>query len=383
MSKTCGITKNNSSIDFENSCQSAGVFYFCAMIDYIIVGSGLAGIALAEIALQNGKSVLVFENHSSQSSMVAGGIYNPVVLKRFSGLSGAQQQLDAMNRFYCDVALRLDSDFNHPMPVLRKFASVEEQNDWFAASDRPSLSPFLSTNLVSDGFQAVNSPFGFGEVLQTGYVDTRAFVQAYRQYLKENGMFSGSSFDYSALEISRNVSYKDIDARHVIFAEGFGVRNNPYFNYLPLNGTKGELLIIRAENLPSEVIVKSDVFLVPLGNNLFKVGATYEWADKTELPTEAARNELIEKLEKLVSCKYEVVAHEAGIRPTVKDRKALVGTHPIHPNLHILNGLGTRGVMLAPLMAETLLDHIENQTEIAREVNIDRFNPLPRSDRNR
>jgi glycine oxidase len=346
------------------------------MVDYIIVGAGLAGIAFAETALQPEQSVLVFDNHSSQSSLVAAGIYNPVILKRFSGLSGAQQQLDIMHQFYQSATRRLGENFNQPLPILRKFASVEEQNDWFAASDKPLLAPFLSTTLMTRQFPNVDSPFGFGEVLQTGYVNTKAFVKAYRQYLKARGMLSDMVFDYGALQIlDGSISYQGIEARHIIFADGFGIRNNPFFNYLPLAGTKGELLIIHAPLLQLDVIVKSDVFIVPLGDGLYKVGATYEWTDKTEMPTEAAKSELVGKLEKLIDCPYEIISHEAGIRPTVKDRKPLIGTHPQFAQLHVLNGLGTRGVMLAPPMAALLFDHIDSGAVIPAEVDIKRFKP--------
>jgi hypothetical protein len=42
---------------------------------------------------------------------------------------------------------------------------------------------------------------------------------------------------------------------------------------LPLDGTKGELFIIaKAQSL--DVIVNTSVFILPLGGDLFKVGAT-------------------------------------------------------------------------------------------------------------
>lgn len=349
------------------------------MVDYFIVGSGLAGIAFAEQALQHNKSILVFDNQSSHSSKVAGGIYNPVILKRFSGLSGAQQQLDEMNLFYRSVSHRLGQDFNHPMPVLRKFASIEEQNNWFAASDKPSLSPFLSTKLVTTKFPFIMSPFDYGEVWQTGFVDTKAFVKHYQQYLKGNGMLADATFEYDILETCDNsVSYRGLQARRIVFADGFGNRNNPYFNYLPLTGTKGELLIVRAPGLEIGSIIKSDVFIIPLGNHEYKVGATYQWSDKTETPTEDAKQELTEKLEKLISCNFKIVSHEAGIRPTVKDRKPLIGTHAEYKNIHILNGLGTRGVMLAPAMAKALFDHIESGVALPPETDIKRFTFSPR-----
>ena len=54
------------------------------MLDYIIVGCGLGGIAFSETALQKGKRIFVVNNKSQNSTKIAGGLYNPVILKRFS-----------------------------------------------------------------------------------------------------------------------------------------------------------------------------------------------------------------------------------------------------------------------------------------------------------
>lgn len=351
-----------------------GVFYFCTMIDYLIVGSGLAGIAFAETALQNSKSILVFDNHSQNSSRIAGGLYNPVILKRFSGLQDAQQQLILLNRFYDQIESKLDIKVNFRMPVLRKFFSIEEQNNWFSASDKPALAPFLSTALVSKKYNGIDSPFGYGEVLQTGYVDTASLLQSYQQYLAEMEMFDNHRFDYQAIGFgSGHIQYGTIKARHIVFAEGFGIHANPFFKHLPLDGTKGELFIIKAPGLNLDVIVNTNVFILPLGNDLFKVGATYNWVDKTNIATPEGKAELIEKINEILDCDYEIVEHLAGIRPTVKDRKPLLGTHREYKNLHVLNGLGTRGVMLAPFAANKLFDAIENGKPIEREYNIARF----------
>lgn len=351
-----------------------GVFYFCSMLDYLIIGSGLAGIAFAETALQHHKSVLVLDNDSQHSSSVAAGLYNPVILKRFSKLQDAAEQLQALRMFYQKIEPQINAKVYFPKPVLRKFFSVEEQNNWFAASDKPGLSDFLSTELVHKQFPGIDAPFGFGEVLQTGYVDTARFIEIYREYLKDQERFLSAEFHYDQLQIKDGfVQYGEIQARHLVFAEGFGIQSNPYFNHLPLAGTKGELLIVRAPNLQLDVIVKGNVFVLPLGNGLFKIGATYNWEDKTENPTESGRAELIEKANEILNCDYEIVSHQAGIRPTVKDRKPLLGTHPLYQNLHVFNGLGTRGVMLAPYMAQILFENIESGKEIPRALNITRF----------
>jgi glycine oxidase len=346
------------------------------MIDYLIIGSGLAGISFAETALQNDKSILVLDNNSQNSSKIAGGLYNPVILKRFSEVWQAQAQLFAMKEFYAILEEKLACQVDFKKPILRKFFSIEEQNNWFVASDKVTLAPFLSTQLISKKYSGIDSPYDYGEVLQTGYVDTALLLRKYKEYLINENLFRDESFDYDALQMeTTGIRYKDIQAKHIIFAEGFGMHANPYFKHLPLDGTKGELFIIKAAGLDLDVIVNTSVFILPLGNDLFKVGATYNWKDKTDLPTEEGKIELVERIKEIINCDFEIIEHFAGVRPTVKDRRPLVGTHQECEFIHILNGLGTRGVMLGPAMAKALFDTIENKIPLDPAIDIKRFLP--------
>lgn len=344
------------------------------MVDFIIVGSGLAGVSFAECAIQNGKSVVVFDNNSQNSSKVAGGLYNPVILKRFSEVWNAQEQLVLMNAFYVALEQKLERTFDFKKPILRKFFSIEEQNNWFTASDKAGLAPFLSQKLIFTAYEGIDAPHGYGEVLQTGHVDTASLLIAYKSYLEENGCFRAESFDYELLRlVPDGLVYNDIQARHIIFAEGFGMHSNPYFNDLPLDGTKGELFIIKAPGLKLDVIVNTSVFILPLVGDYFKVGATYDWKDKTDLPSEEGRIELLSRIKEIITCDFTIEDHFAGVRPTVKDRRPLIGTHKSFDRVHILNGLGTRGVMLGPAMAKALYDSIENDVPLDAIVNINRF----------
>jgi glycine oxidase len=93
------------------------------------------------------------------------------------------------------------------------------------------------------------------------------------------------------------------------------------------------------------------------------------------LPTEEGKLELIERIKEIITCDFEIMEHFAGVRPTVKDRRPLVGTHADYNSVHILNGLGTRGVMLGPAMAIALFDYIENEIPLEKEIDINRFLP--------
>lgn len=344
------------------------------MIDYLIVGCGLAGISFAEIALAHNKSILVVNDDSQNSSRIAGGLYNPVILKRFSEVWQAQEQLELMNQFYTDLEQKLAVKVDFKKPILRKFFSIEEQNNWFAASDKPALSPFLSTSIITKKYAGIDSPFNYGEVLHTGYVDTASLLEEYKKYLLKEQFLLQETFDYDAFEVLENsIRYKNREAKHIIFAEGFGLHANPYFNHLPLDGTKGELFIIKASDLDLDVIVNTSVFILPLGNDLYKVGATYNWKDKTDTPTEEGKQELLERIREIINCNFEIVSHFAGVRPTVRDRRPIVGTYSGSSSIHVLNGLGTRGVMLGPAMAKALFENIENGIPLDKEIDICRF----------
>ena len=343
-------------------------------VDYIIVGCGLAGVSFCEELRTHEKSFVVFDDQSQQSSIVAAGLYNPVILKRFTGVWKAKEQLEIALPFYKRLENLLEIKLDYRLPVYRRFASVEEQNEWFNASDKPLLEDYLFPKVIKNGHATIYAPFGFGKVLETGRVDTSALLSGYKLFLKSINGYINQSFDYAAVSIQGNtVIYKDIKAKFIVFAEGFGMVKNPYFNNLPLNVAKGEVLTIKAPDLKIDFILKSSVFVVPECDDHYSVGATYNWEDKTNAVTEGAKTELLDKLKGFVNCKFEVVNQVAGIRPTVKDRRPLVGTHPSYNNIAILNGLGTRGVMIGPYVAKQLFQHLENGIPLASEMDIKRF----------
>lgn len=208
----------------------------------------------------------------------------------------------------------------------------------------------------------------------TGTVNTKLLLEKYKEYLGNLDSFESADFEYDQLELQENgCAYKGIQARRVIFCDGFGLTKNPYFNYLPLRGNKGEYLIIKAKDLNLEVAVKSSVFILPLGNHLYKVGATYDNVDKTETPTPEAKDKLLSQLSKIITCEFEVIDQVAGIRPATSDRKPLVGQHPKHRQLYCCNGFGSRGVLIAPTVAKQLVGFIEKDTALPIDIDIRRF----------
>ncbi|WP_298533015.1 FAD-binding oxidoreductase [uncultured Algibacter sp.] len=343
-------------------------------VDYIVVGIGIAGISFCEYLKANNKSFMVFDDVSQKSSTVAGGLYNPVVLKRFTSVWKSKEQLGLALPLYANIEKELNVKLDYKIPVYRKFASLEEQNDWFSASDKPLLSEFLSTRIIKNNSPYIEAPYGFGEVLETGRIDVKTMIEAYKSDLIKKEALKERPFDYDALSFKNDkVSYRSIDATNVVFSEGCGVKQNPFFKDLPLNPAKGELVVIHAPDLKIEFVLKAGVFLIPLGDDKYIVGATYEWKDLSNSISLNAKEELLNKLKKLIHCPFEVIDQLAGIRPTVKDRRPLVGQHKVHKNLFVLNGLGTRGVMIGPYVAKQLYNFIENNEALESAIDIARF----------
>ena len=172
--------------------------------------------------------------------------------------------------------------------------------------------------------------------------------------------------------------YKSIYAQKIIFCEGHRLTNNPFFNYLPLMRTKGELITVKLDGLNVEEFIRSNITLLPLGNDVYKVGATFNWDDKDEVCSVKAREELLYKLKELVNINPVVINQYAGLRPTVKDRRALLGSHPNHENIFVFNGLGTRGLLLSPYLALQLIEFMEKDVPLDPEVDIKRYkNQMP------
>jgi len=344
------------------------------MYDYIIVGFGVAGFSFIQQLEENRQNYIVFDNNSQQSTRIAGGMFNPVILKRFTPAWQADDMLPYALLQFQKAELKYHKKYIHFIDIYRKLTGVEEQNNWTAASDKPVMSKYMK-DISFKQIEGIPAPYGFGVLKGTGIVNVSKLLDDVISDLKTSQKLMTENFDYDQLQIFDDyVSYNNIKARKIVFAEGFGIKNNPFFKDLPLMGTKGEMLMIETEAV-IPYIVKSNVFIAPnvAQKGQYYVGATYNWEDKTNTPTIQARQHLEEKLKKLLDKPYKVVLQKAGIRPTVKDRRPLVGKHHCYNNVAVLNGMGTRGVILAPTTAKQLFQYLEFDIPLMKDVDIQRF----------
>jgi len=343
-------------------------------VDFIIVGFGLAGMAMCKELEDHQHSFIVIDNDFQVSSKVAAGVFNPVILKRFTPVWNAKEQLENLFPYYEDLKGRLGKEYLTYFDTYKVFKSIEDQNNWFGACDKPLLAPYLNPNIDKEPIHGIQYFNGFGKVKSTGRVLVKEMIKDYKKYIKAKNQLLEDAFVYDDLEIHNNmVLYKGVKSKYIVFAEGFGLKKNPFFNDLPLTGTKGEMLFVKAPNLKLQFQIKSSLFVLPVGNDIYWVGATFNNKDKSAKPTNEGRKELVDKLKTIITVPFEVIEQFAGIRPTVKDRKPMLGKHAKFNNLFIFNGLGTRGVMIAPTAAKKLYQYIINNQPLPIEIDVNRF----------
>ena len=344
------------------------------MRDYILVGQGVAGSCFALKLLQEKKSFLVIDENKNKASSVAVGIYNPVVLKRFSLIWNAEEQLKLLFDYFHSFENLLNEKFIEEIPTYRIFKNADEIQTWQKKAAQPDLLPYLNPEIFTSNHPEIKVPFGFGEVKQTGRIDLGNCLRFFQNYLKEKNLFRNEKFDYSQIQFHENhVQYRDIQAKRIVFCEGFGVLENPFFNYLPVIGVKGEVLKIKTETQIPKAVWKAYNFLLPTENQMALTASTYDRDDLTYKPTEKGKKEIQKYLEEIYTGNYEILEHTAGIRPTIIDRRPVLGNHHLHKNLWILNGMGTRGTLLAPQMSEFLFEKIESGKALPKETDISRF----------
>jgi len=347
------------------------------IVDFIIVGQGLAGTLLAHDLIAKKQSVVIIDKSlKGAASKVAAGIINPVGMKRCTPSYNADQFLPIAFSRYFQLQKLLKVNFFNTVPILRLFANQEVNHQWQIKYSNTNMERYISQLLAPNTFPFLHDNYGSACVEPSARLDIPVFLEASRLYFKKHQTVLQERFDFNFLELNP-LSYKGYQAKKVIFCEGYRVKDNPYFSKLPLTPTKGEVMTIKVPELEefSKIISKA-VYILPKGNHLFMVGSTYHHTDLSDTITDEGKEFLIDKTKDILRLDFEVVSIFSGVRPTVKDRKNLIGLHPIHSSIGVFNGLGTRGALQGPLLSHdfsTFLTQSNKNTQSSEYQRLARF----------
>ena len=346
-------------------------------VNFIIVGQGIAGTLIAHFLEKANQSfVVIDDNKKNSSSKLAAGIINPITGRRFVKSWMFDELYPFAKATYLELEHKLNTSFLYQHPIKRALFSQKEENDWDGRALDENYQPYMEEipSVDTDIESCLAKPYSWGEIKGSGRMEMPLLVAKYRSYLIQKDLLMEECLDYSKLNHEKDgVAYKGLCAKYIIFCEGIGAINNPFFNYLPFVPSKGDVLFIRIRDTDFDKIIKHKVFIVPQGNEIYWIGSTYDWEYDNDLPSEIQATKLKEKLAKILTVPFEIVDHRAAIRPTVKDRRPFIGFHPNYQNYVIFNGLGTKGTTLGPFWANHLVNSIITNQKINPQVDIARF----------
>lgn len=341
----------------------------------LIIGQGLAGSVLGITLLDRGHDIMIVDDDEPiTSSKVAAGLFNPVTGMNRNKTWKAEELFPFLKKFYSQLQLRVGGSFYFEMPLYMPFATVESQNEWMSKSGESYWKQWIRISDKDEAFnKVVKNPYGAMETLQSGWVDTPILLKKVGEYLNSLGMRKSAKVLPEHVHISGEIKYEGTIYDKVIYCNGIAAGVDPMFSWLNHAHVKGDMFEVSIPQFPITHVVNKNGFILPLQNSNFRVGSTYNNSfDDPVSVTKQGFEELKNKLDNIVQTNYQIIRHYAATRPATKDRKPLLGKHPKYNNILIFNGLGTKGVSLAPYLANHLADFLEGKAELMPEVDIQR-----------
>lgn len=337
--------------------------------DLLIIGQGIAGSTLALELLRHGVKVLVVDRQDEgSSSRVAAGLVTPVTGHGLNPAWRQDEYLPVAEQFYRSLETEVGGNFYHSCEVVRVFRTEREREKW--RSKDASHHRWAEEKELADG--DVRSDFGSLEMNGGAWLDTQKFLIAVQKKLTALNCYRVDDFRELDVEFTpEGLCWKDVTAEKVILCQGaYGLQNVGWFGDVPHRCAKGEILTVKLDGLPSDTRYHADGWLGARDDGTWKAGATYDWENLNSEVTAEGRAEVLKKIASWCDLPMEVVAHEAGVRPIIRNSRPVIGLHPKNEALGFFNGLGSKGTLMAPAVARHFADFLCGNTNLDPELRI-------------
>lgn len=347
-------------------------------VDFLIIGSGLAGSLLAWTLIKRNASVLLVDNGRHNASQVAAGLINPVTGMRLSKTPEFDNLLAAALCCYRALGQTFDQQFYVRKPMLRLLRNPQELAYSRQRLSQAEYQHYIEVATAAD-YDLACSPTGHGlKQRHTGHLLTGPLLTALQQSFAERACLIKDNFNHRDLRLiaSNLIYWKQFNCKKIIFCEGHFIRENPWFSKLPLQAVKGEILTLQTPSALPNYILNYGHWLIPLTSHTFRTGASFDRVNIDSKPSQSAKKDLIASLSyHLPNLEIgSTISHMAGIRPCTQDKQPFIGSHPQYKALAVFNGFGAKGCLLIPWHAQRFADYLLQQKPIPENVDIKRFN---------
>lgn len=342
--------------------------------DYIIVGGGLAGVSLALELVMRGKKIVLLDNpEPSASSRIAAGIIHPVVPKGVRLTWMGETLFPIIQPWYQEWEKRLNASFYQSLEGYQIHPNQETATFWQQRNTSDEMQNWISP-LSEKNLPGISANHGHTHIKHCARLNTNAFLNAAISWLKDKITLENCMFEHASLKKQdQRWQYGKHSADGVIFCEGIGVLENPWFHNLHFHPTAGDILTLKFDKELPQALYKNRSWLVPDGNGNWLAGSTFH---KGSLETTAASEDaekLMVQIRTWTTLPFSLLHHKRGVRPTVEGRRPYLGMHPKDTGIFIYNGLGSKGSSLIPWLSPMMADFINNGKKLNPEVDISRF----------
>lgn len=323
--------------------------------EVVILGQGLAGAMLGWALERAGvEFAIVDRGHATAATRAAAGIVNPITGRRLVKSWNVDALLPRARALYREIGDALGVTLWHDMRVRRLFADERERAVWAAKRASGELAPFLGEGDES-GFWVEGA----------GRVELGVLLSGLRERWRAAGRLREEVADVEREE-----------AEVVVDCRGLEGARTGAFGFVPWEFSKGEVLelAVGLSVLAPNVVLNRRHWVVPVGERAAWMGATHEPGVVDAAPTAAGRAALEASARGLLGeGKFTVVGQRAGVRVNLPDKLPVAGRHPERPRLGLINGLGAKGALWAPLLAEAWVRQLRSGAEFRREIDVRRF----------
>ena len=326
--------------------------------DYIIIGQGLAGSALAWRLYFNNKSFIILDSEANTSaSKAALGIYNPITGRKNIKTWNADILFKELENFYMRVEESLNTKILYRKNIFRPFKNNRDLNDWNIRLGNEKYKKYLK-KINDKGITTKGS----------GYLDVKKYLKETKKYFKHIGRYKVHKLNNTELlEENNHINIDGYNFNKIVMCMGIDQKKINLFSEIKLIPVSGNS--IKAESkFFSDNILNKRISIFNVSKNEIYAGSTYNNGNINK-----GINLLKNQINKIINSDFKILKSYFGIRPASKDRRPIVGKHKIINNLFIINGLGSKGVSQSPYCSKQLFDYIENNKKINIEINIDRI----------
>lgn len=343
--------------------------------EFLIVGQGLAGTALAWRLLERGRTFLIVDpDEPLTCSKVAAGLVTPITGMRLTLNWRYPVLYPEAVRFYREKERLLGGKFFFPRPVVWLFKNEREQEIWQRRLEDPEVRRVVNSaapSSIVDESCVANDRGGF-QLKHAGFLDTGAYLSASRLHFQSLGAWQKGSVSDDDLAVTEDgVRWRDETFGSAVFCQGWEAAKSRWFSWLPYCPAQGTILTLRGSSGERRRIINRGCWVVPRADGTLRAGSSFDLQfDQPHTPCDESVRELEQRLGSLLQSDFEVADRQTAVRPIVKHCKAAIGRHPAHPRLACLLGLGSKGVLRSPFLARRLVDHLLDGASLDREFDV-------------